>query len=93
MVVAPESGAPETECVVCTGPRCQDCGSDHVGEAFVTGMIEGILAVTVARPHLRGGRAPLCVDHETMLREGLVMLAQGHPEVFDRLGVEYRVAP
>lgn len=91
MVEAPKTGAPKDKCIVCTGPRC-DCGHDHIGEAFLVGMLEGVLAVLTTRAHLPTGRAPLCVDHETMLREFLADHAQRHPEILTKLGIPYRVA-
>ena len=93
MVAAPKQGASKKQCIVCTGPKPQPgCEHDHAGEAFIAGVVEGVLAVLTTRTHLPGGRVPLCVDHETMLREVLAVSAQGYPEVFDKLGIEYKVA-
>ena len=93
MAVVPKEGVPKDRCIVCTGPKPHvGCDHDHVGDAFLVGVIEGALTVLTTRAHLPYGRAPLCIDHETRLREMLVRAAQGHPEVFDRLGIEYTVA-
>ena len=93
MVAVPQQGAPKEQCFICTGPQPHPgCEHDHVGEAFVVGVVEGILAVLTIRPHLPGGRVPLCIDHETMLREALAPAAQEHPEILDKLGIAYKVA-
>lgn len=93
-IICPEAPKLEPDrCFICTGPKpCgPSCAHDHVGQAFISGMVEGILALTVTRAQLPTGRVPLCVEHETMLRVSLARFAQGHPEVFDKLGIRYHV--
>lgn len=82
----PKSGASKDRCFLCTAPS-----HDHGGEAFIAGMIEGVLAVLTTRPHLPSGRVPFCVEHETVFREHLAVMAQDYPEVLDKLGVPYMV--
>jgi hypothetical protein len=93
MIAVPKDAAPEDRCFICTGPKPHpNCKHDHVGEIFVVGMLEGVLAALTTRAHLPHGRVPLCVAHETMLREALAGPAQQHPEILDKLGIEYKVA-
>jgi len=93
MPAVPEKAAPKDRCFICTGPKPHvGCDHDHIGKAVLVGIVEGVMAALTSRTHLPGGRVPLCLDHETKLREMLATTAQGRRDIFDKLGIPYRIA-
>lgn len=78
MLAAPKAGVAQDECFVCTGPDAND--------AFVVGMCVGINM-------MQGGYRPkLCIDHERMFRETLVVMVPIDAALCEKLGIECKIA-
>jgi hypothetical protein len=72
------------ECFLCTAPppSSQKDGCD----AYLGGFVHGVLAM------MGQARPPLCVKHETQLREMLACFCQA-PQTFEKLGMTVKVLP
>ena len=87
LLTVPTSGTPESKCLVCTGPEGRPGREKHMArDAFVVGMVAGILALQ--KPRLR-----LCIAHEKAFREALcIQGVQLDEELLMKLDIEYALA-
>jgi len=81
MVPAPTSGASKSECFLCTAPApSKKHGHRECCTAYLLGVIDGLLVMTQGEPGEATARKKLCIDHETLFRELLVIHVSGRGE-------------